>query len=139
MPTPSPNTSPLVVLPTAAVAAFTVVLIRPEHVWYAVACTFFGLIGALGRDLFWWENEARWQRRVGSIVVSIFAAWMMSLLLWDKISVPLNLAASGGAAWLGAEGVNNLARFGTRAVLDARTGNKKDIDLAYNPDDVEHK
>ena len=107
---PPATATPVLLATASAVVVGDLLTLSPLHLWYAGACTCFGVVAALGRDLFWWEVGLAWQRRLGSIIVSLVAAWLCSLTLWGRVEIPLNLAISGACAYLGAEGASLVAR-----------------------------
>lgn len=69
---------------------------------YLAASGLFALFGASAKLLYKWEPRP-WRRSVGTLMVSVFAAWVTGLYLWDTFqSRPaMLLAIVGSASWAG--------------------------------------
>lgn len=80
----------------------------PEHFFLAIFL--FALFGGCGRLLFLWDAQTRWQRQLGSLILSVFGAFLVGLYFWETLDPPVLLAASGAMAAAGGEVVERLAR-----------------------------
>lgn len=80
----------------------------PSHFFLAIFL--FALFGGVGRLLFLWDAETRWQRQAGSLILAVFGAFLVGLYFWDTLKPPVLLAACGAMAAAGGEVVERLAR-----------------------------
>jgi peptidoglycan/LPS O-acetylase OafA/YrhL len=80
----------------------------PEH--FFLALFLFSLFGGLGRLLFLWDAQTRWQRHAGSLMLSVFGAWLVGLYFWESLRPPVLLATAGAMSAAGGEVVERIAR-----------------------------
>ena len=72
----------------------------------------FALFGASARLFYRYDATTPAVRRIGQLMASVFAAWLVGLLLWEQLAArpALLLGLTGMASWAGAEGVDALVR-----------------------------
>lgn len=77
----------------------------------------FALFGASAKLLYNWR-PTHWTHAVGSLMVSVFAAWLVGLMLWKWLETQpaVLFAITGSASWLGSELIDKF----TRAVLERK-------------------
>lgn len=86
----------------------------PEHFFFALFL--FSLFGGVGRLLFLWDATTRWQRQLGSLLLSVFGSWMVGLYFWDSLRPPVLLATAGAMSAVGGEFVERVARIFTSRI-----------------------
>jgi len=100
-----------------------------EIIFFLIAIGLFALFGGSARLLYQWESliERGWPRIVGTLMVSVFAAWLVGLSLWKYWAdqPALLLMTTGCASWLGSELIDQFARWAMRTVLRRLNGNDK--------------
>src|SRR5512143_3276360 len=76
----------------------------------------FALFGASAKLLYSW-HPTPWTRTLGSLMTSIFAAWLVGLSIWRFVgqSPELLFVATGSAAWIGGEVIDRIVRRWERA------------------------
>ena len=97
-----------------------------EIFFFLLAIGLFALFGGGARLLYRWEQltQRSWPRIVGTLMVSVFAAWLVGLALWEYLEAKpaLLLAMTGAASWLGGEIVDRIARKLEQAILGRLNG-----------------
>ena len=93
----------------------------PKSELFFLVLFLFSLFGGLGRMLFLWRRNVPWQRQAGSLMLSVFGAWLVALYFWESTLPSAELLAAAGAmAAIGGEVVERLGRLIAGRVFGAR-------------------
>lgn len=73
----------------------------------------FALFGAIAKELVRWDTGRHWFHRLGSAMVSIYAAWMVGFMVadWYPGKLGVLILACGGASWAGQEIIDVIVRW----------------------------